>query len=615
MSFQGRLLDKNEDPSIGSHLMVFKMFTVAGDGQGTPIWSSGKCTVITNRAGVFNVNLGAGVNSGSPDSDAAGNNLDNYNCGPTLGNVFTENSSIWIEITVNNEVLSPRQLIKSVPYALNAAALQGLSASASATANTIPIVNADGNLIFNTSSTAIVNTGDIYLIPGSQNLYVGTASASANLIVTGDASIGGQLSLTNVLVTDDGLNFKTKLGQNVFLSSRGYLGLGTTSPYQALSLKQNNIGFEFVSTDEMPNWSKGNDPLATESMGTGNLKPNAIYQYKITCVHDGKESHPSPAQSIDTNTSTKYKIKITTSDAIDCSTVRLYRSLADSDVYYRLGEYSNTGTLIEHEDNANDTDLALNLPLQEGGGIYAGGKLSLQFDPDGKLFINNRLKVSHGDNQGFQLPTSIGKPTRKEGQQAGDIVYDSQHQILYIYNGGEFVALSSTNSSNCAFNNCQIVIEPEYVGAIINGDGSDNTGVYTAGHELLTSGVNYNFVQWDSSETTLQDVNIVLNIPLPQNFNSWASTAINIDYQTNTTATTDNYLELKASAKNTHYSPSSNQYTSATAGQWTTATITAADLASLNVTANDTLTLTLTPHAANNNFVKLGKITIKYLSP
>jgi hypothetical protein len=126
---------------------------------------------------------------------------------------------------------------------------------------------------------------------------------------------------------------------------------------------------------------------------------------------------------------------------------------------------------------------------------------------------------------------------------------------------------------------------------------------------LLSNGVNYNFVKWDSSETTLQDVDITLNLTLPDNFDSWATTdAISIDYQTQAIAPTNNYLKISISNNSGTYAPST-EYTSDT---WSTITISASDLVSLNASNGDTITLALSPYAANGSFVKLGKIAIKY---
>ena len=124
--------------------------------SGAPVWDSNDCYPITlNAAQIFNVNLG-GNNSGGHA----------YNCGPPLGDIFAHNASIWLEIIANGEVLSPRQVVKSVPYALNAASLQGLHASASATANTIPVLDQFGNLNFNSPATSFFSSA-------SKNLSIG----------------------------------------------------------------------------------------------------------------------------------------------------------------------------------------------------------------------------------------------------------------------------------------------------------------------------------------------------------------------------------------------------------------------------------------------------------
>jgi len=65
-------------------------------------------------------------------------------CGPAItAAVFSENPNLWLEVTVdtspNDEILTPRQPIRTVGYAANAETLQGypLAPTGGATANTV----------------------------------------------------------------------------------------------------------------------------------------------------------------------------------------------------------------------------------------------------------------------------------------------------------------------------------------------------------------------------------------------------------------------------------------------------------------------------------------------
>ncbi|MBU1967361.1 site-specific integrase, partial [Patescibacteria group bacterium] len=199
LSFQGRLTDTAQNPITTSTNMRFYLYdALSGGGQ---LWDSTTCAVVPDQDGIFTVDLGS-------------------NCGGEITeNVFTENSNVWLEASVEAETLSPRQPIRTVAYALNAETVQGypIDATGAATVNTIVTMNDVGNIVLGevspkiksvsgtftlegralTLTTASGSNGDITLDPdglGGINLLAntnltGSATVSANL------SLGGQLQL------------------------------------------------------------------------------------------------------------------------------------------------------------------------------------------------------------------------------------------------------------------------------------------------------------------------------------------------------------------------------------------------------------------------------------
>ena len=99
INFQGRL-DESGAPAEGSKSFVFKIYDVSSGG--TPVWTSAT-QPLTLSQGVFSASLAAG----SPAALSTG--------------TFT--GARYVEIIVNDEVLSPRQEMVSAPYALVAQAL------------------------------------------------------------------------------------------------------------------------------------------------------------------------------------------------------------------------------------------------------------------------------------------------------------------------------------------------------------------------------------------------------------------------------------------------------------------------------------------------------------
>ncbi len=112
-NFQGRLTDATGTPINTAQNMIFRFFDASA--SGTNLLSESQAGVPVN-AGIYNVTFNSGtVTPGSEASYAA---------------MFSNQSAVWLEVEVATEVMSPRIRIVSAPYATNAAALDGLPASA-----------------------------------------------------------------------------------------------------------------------------------------------------------------------------------------------------------------------------------------------------------------------------------------------------------------------------------------------------------------------------------------------------------------------------------------------------------------------------------------------------
>ncbi len=754
LTFQGRLSDYDQKSITAPKQMRFTLYNTSGGTTPPPIggevlWDSGFCTVKPSSSGIFTVNLGAGKGDGHDD----------YNCGQTLGTIFAENSNIWLQITVDDEVLFPRQLIKSVPFALNSETLQGYSASASATANTIPVVDSNGNLKFGTNNTSIINVGglnlvsqngDIYLLPGNGELYVGSATQSANLNLNGNLRLNGKNS--TITYSDDGLTFRSSAAQTIWNSlvvdKNGNLGLGTNKTKQKLTINNGSIAFEYASGPDISKMTLSEDivnqnalrridspestlKVSTQDQPDAKIQPGT-YKYAYTFVtSDGSQTSLSPAtelklstsgkvvvindlatsshpavtarnlyrtrdggdtyyfvKTIRDNTSTstyditpdedlsttpsnlsstgKYRYRVTyvtskgesapssASDSIsvtgdgrvikitniplasspDVTARRLYRSLSNSDDYYLVSELTDNTTTVY--DTYNDFDLVTHTRMPSAGSIYTNGRLSLQFADNGTIVASDnitaqgRINTSYGDNQGLQVPTSVGKPYAKAGQQMGDIVYDSVGQVLYIYNGTDFVptgitgenAVSLANSSNCTGNVCRLVLDAEYAGAVISGDGSHNNGTFTAGTQTVGENYRFNYYSWSSADlAVLNDFDATINLTLPSNFTSWSSNGITLDYATTSTDPSLNNVQLEVYRGGTEIGAVASNLVSETAASWmsaalgtTPATITGEQLSNLGFKAGDRLTIRIKTASKQSQEVKIGQININYVT-
>ena len=95
MNQQGRLVDEAGDGLDGIHALSFSLYDAATGGN--QVWTESFQTEFDR--GYYSVELG--------------------NLTP-LDDVLFGNGALWLELTIDGEVLSPRQEVVSVPFALRA---------------------------------------------------------------------------------------------------------------------------------------------------------------------------------------------------------------------------------------------------------------------------------------------------------------------------------------------------------------------------------------------------------------------------------------------------------------------------------------------------------------
>ncbi|MEK7525035.1 MAG: site-specific integrase, partial [Patescibacteria group bacterium] len=158
LAFQGRLTDTDGRPITNPTNVTFKLFNQAE--SGTEVYSVPTCTVAPDQDGIFSTQIGNGT------------------CGAEIGpEVFSENTGLFLEVAIGGQILTPRQPIATSGYALNSETLQGYPASASATENTVPVVNTDGDIIIGAASPALISQSGTFAIKG-QAVTLATATGT-----------------------------------------------------------------------------------------------------------------------------------------------------------------------------------------------------------------------------------------------------------------------------------------------------------------------------------------------------------------------------------------------------------------------------------------------------
>ncbi len=157
LSFQGRLTDTAQNPVTIPTPMEFKIWDqltggTEGSCDGTTDckYQTGSCSVTPDQDGIFNVGIG----------DDCGIEIDDA--------VFTENSALWLEVIVDSETLTPRQPIRTVPFAVNSETVQGfpINSTQSATTNTILVMDAGGNVTLGENNPTLRSVSGTFTISG-----------------------------------------------------------------------------------------------------------------------------------------------------------------------------------------------------------------------------------------------------------------------------------------------------------------------------------------------------------------------------------------------------------------------------------------------------------------
>jgi len=242
VSYQGRLLNASGVPvSNASASMVFKLYDSLT--IGTCLWSNSSATcatevarTVTLSSGLFSENLGDTGDSYAAISDS----------------VFGNDESVYLEVVVNGETLSPRKRITAAPYAINSSLFDGINSSA--------FVQTGTTNSFDLSSAVLLSTGALQFEGSSVDAFKTTfniTNPTANRSITfqnGDGTVAFLSDLTGI--TADSLSF-TDLADTMALDASWAVQIGSSYGVSFSStgvpitdlLSISNAGFATTTTD------------------------------------------------------------------------------------------------------------------------------------------------------------------------------------------------------------------------------------------------------------------------------------------------------------------------------------------------------------------------------
>ncbi len=250
LQFQGRLTDTSQNPITTATDMAFRLYDA--NTAGSQLWSSGTCSVTPDQDGIFNTDLGS-------------------TCGSEISqDVFTENSNVWLEVEIATETLTPRQSIKTVPYALNSETLQGypIDATGAATKNTVVTMNNTGDIILGEVSPLLKAVSGNFAIE-AETLTLQTSSGTNGDITlspdgTGQVQVQSDLDVTGYISAPGATLSATYAGGTALITKGGPSGTANIQEWQ------NNSGTALSVIDENGNIGAGlNNPSAKLHVADG----------------------------------------------------------------------------------------------------------------------------------------------------------------------------------------------------------------------------------------------------------------------------------------------------------------------------------------------------------
>lgn len=372
LSFQGRLTDSGRTPITTPINFEFRLYDA--ESSGNELWDSadsGTCSIDPDQDGIFSVLLGDSVNG----------------CGNEITeNVFTENDEVWLEVQVSSETLSPRQRIATVPYALNSETVQGFPVSLDGDINTIPVINALGEIIIGANNPSLIASSGAFLIQGESLLFQTETGSDGDISFQPDGE--GSVQILSSTTTNDSLfisNSNLTTGNLI----RGEVGNDSTT-YNLISLASGSSSDDKFVVDALGNTTidgylaapgatisstySGNIPLTVNGTGGETLTLNDAGQLALATqgssgglvIGGDTNLYRSGSDVLATDDSLSVGDDLTVTNNIQATLIALggispqtYNAISDS------GTASFAST---------DNDLFIEDILEVGGQLYVNGQ-------------------------------------------------------------------------------------------------------------------------------------------------------------------------------------------------------------------------------------------------
>lgn len=481
----------------------------------------------------------------------------------------------------------------------------------------------NGNSITDTAGTGYAINVSTSTMSGtyiSDNTFSGTGAASINDIGT-NTLYAGQVTDNGVLLnrSTGGTNIQTTAGQDIFVAKP----VTTTNLLTNPGFDTNTTGWSVTGTGASgartttkTNIYSGQGALAATLASSG----TTTMQITAAGISGG-------TQAAGTYTLSFYSMGSGSISGLAVSfggggTCALNNTTASVNGYTRHScTVTTTGatTSISITATTNSQTLYIDaVQLQTGGSAsaYSVGTVELNGIIDGPVILQNSVDSENAFHIQTASATTLMKVNSESGMiqfgaNTGYIRINTDNNDMTIGGGTSFDNVGAISFSGSARPNKKIRLSPEFPGAVMTADGSNNTGTMTSDNDSASPW--RNAYKWTTTQATSQDYDIWVRVPIPSNFDAWPSDAthptINFDIKASNIGAARYSIQVYDS-NGTSMGSSSGQPGST--NTWQTISYTPAGSSPV-WTAGEYITLRLTLIAPQNGTTFLGDIWLNYL--
>lgn len=371
LSFQGRLTDKDGNPTVDKTDISFRLWDKKSGG--IELYSSGVCSIIPDQNGIFYSIIGSTCGQEIPSS------------------VFSENTSIFLGIKAGNDnEMEPRQQIASVGFALNSETVQGLQPQSPAEKSTIPFINKDGELLIGIKDPKIKSNSGNFTLEGNSLSINARDGSNGNLHLNPDGNGSINLNFEGFFASNSGL--LNIVGQNILSGNLiSAIGSSLTAGYKLIDLSSGNPISTKFSVDSSGNTFIAGNILANsfQSSSSGTLV-NSNLDINGQIFDGGLGIYGSLGNRLSTSFNFTKNIAIEFNFKTGSKKIEVHANINDDSSKYYLFTWGTDGKMTVEKcipgcsvlasDNfswANDT-------WHDGYLSFSGNNLKWSIDKDGK---------------------------------------------------------------------------------------------------------------------------------------------------------------------------------------------------------------------------------------